>query len=135
MAIVSAEKISTLRKEDALEIGRKTLESVDSDSDLPSSNVIVIEKFKLQELWCKGILNDLSYTAFALELHDKPSLDLQQFSREWTVEDLSESQLDDGWKAKKLKVRSILNAICILDDKGVADCNFSAQVNQLSLFE
>jgi hypothetical protein len=51
------------------------------------------------------------------------------------MEDLSDSQVADGWKTKKLKVRSILNAICILDDKGAADCDFNAQVNQLSLFD
>jgi hypothetical protein len=96
---------------------------------------ISIDKYKLQELWCKGIINDLSYVAFALELHDKPTLDMQQFTRAWSVEDLSNSEKESGWKPKVLKVRSILNAICILDTKGMADCNFSAQVNQLSLFD
>lgn len=106
-----------------------------SESDLQDSPTIQIDRYKLQELWCKGILPDLSYVTFALELHDRPTLDMQQFSRDWSVEDLADSQIDDGWKPKKLKVRSILNAIAILDDKGLADCDFSAQVNQLSLFD
>lgn len=96
---------------------------------------IQIDKWKLQELWLKGIVNDLTYVAFALELHDKPTLDLQQFSRDWSIPEVSESQKDEGLKPKILKVRSILNAICILDNKGMADCDFSAQVNQLSLFD
>jgi hypothetical protein len=96
---------------------------------------IEISEWKLKELWCKGIVNDLTYVAFALQLHDKPTLDMMQFSRDWSIEDLSDDMKDGGWKPKKLKVRSILNAICILDDRGMADCDFSAQVNQLSLFE
>lgn len=98
-------------------------------------STILIDKYKLQELWCKGIINDLSYVAFALELHDKPTLDMHQFSRDWSIEDLSDSERESGWKPKVLKVRSILNAICILDAKGMADCDFSAQVNQLNLFD
>lgn len=96
---------------------------------------IQIDRSKLQEFWLKGIVNDLTYVAFALELHDKPTLDLQQFSRDWSVDELSDSQKDEGLKPKTLKVRSILNAICILDRKGMADCNFSVQVSQLSLFD
>lgn len=96
---------------------------------------IQIDRYKLQEFWLKGIVNDLTYVAFALELHDKPTLDLQQFSRDWSVGELSDNQRDEGLKPKTLKVRSILNAICVLDTKGMADCDFSAQVNQLSLFE
>jgi hypothetical protein len=96
---------------------------------------IQIDKYKLQELWSKGILNDLSYVSFALELHKKPTLDMIQFSREWSVDDLAESQLADGWRAKTLKVRSILNAFCILEDKGNLNCDFSVKVSQLSLFD
>jgi hypothetical protein len=101
----------------------------------PVSPRIFIDEFKLRELWCKGIFNDLAYVSFALELRSKSALDILQFSRDWSMEDLSDSQVADGWKTKKLKVRSILNAICILDDKGAADCDFNAQVNQLSLFD
>jgi hypothetical protein len=114
------------------EKSREEIASTKESIDVPT---ISIDKYKLQELWCKGIINDLSFVAFALELHRKPTLDMQQFSREWSVEDLSESERDNGWKPKVLKVRSILNAICILDNKGMADCNFEAQVNQLNLFD
>lgn len=104
---------------------------------VPMDNEPTIEigEWKLKELWCKGIVNDVTYVAFALQLHDKPTLDMMQFSRYWSIEDISDDMADGGWKPKKLKVRSILNAICILDDKGMADCDFSAQVNQLSLFD
>ena len=101
----------------------------------PVSPRIQIDEYKLRELWSKGILSDLAYVSFALELHNKPTLDILRFSRDWGVEDLAENQIADGWKAKRLKIRSILNAICILDDKGMADCDFNAQVNQLSLFD
>ena len=100
---------------------------------MTESNVI-IDKLKLQELWCKGIVNDLSYITFALQLQSKPNLDMLQFSREWSIEELSDEQSDDGWKAKKLKVRSILNAICILDEKNALICSFNASVSQLSIF-
>jgi hypothetical protein len=103
--------------------------------EAPVSPRIFIDEFKLRELWCKGIFSDLAYISFALELQSRPTLDILQFSRDWSMEDLSDSQLADGWKTKKLKVRSILNAICILDDRGMADCDFNAQVNQLSLFD
>lgn len=114
------------------EKSREEIAGTQESIDVPT---ISIDKYKLQELWCKGIINDLSFVAFALELHRKPTLDMQQFSREWSVEDLSESEKDSGWKPKVLKVRSILNAICILDNKSMADCTFEAQVNQLNLFD
>jgi hypothetical protein len=112
-----------------------TLEKPFPESDLKDSPIISIDRYKLQELWLNGIIPDLAYVTFALELHSRPTLDIQQFSRDWSVEDLSDAQLESGWKPKKLKIRSILNAICILDSKGLADCDFSAQVNQLSLFD
>lgn len=96
---------------------------------------IEIDDNKLQELWSKGILSDLAYVSLALELHNKPTFDISQFSRDWSVEDLSEDQTLDGWKAKTLKTRSILNAICILDNKGMASCDFSVKVTQLGLFD
>jgi hypothetical protein len=96
---------------------------------------IKISEYKLRELWSKGILSDLAYVAFALELQGKPTLDIVRFSYEWSVEDLDEGQILDGWKAKTLKIRSILNAMCVLSDKGLADCDFGAKVKQLSLFD
>jgi hypothetical protein len=101
----------------------------------PFKPCIEIDDNKLRELWSKGILSDLSYVSFALELHNKSSLDLQQFSRDWSVEDLAEDQILDGWKAKTLKIRAILNAICVLDSKGLAACDFNAKVTQLGLFD
>lgn len=100
-----------------------------------SNPIIEIDKDKLQKLWLKGIVNDLTYIALALELHDKATLNLQQFMRDWSVDDLSDSQKDEGLKPKAIKMRSILTVICVLDAKGMADCNFSVQVNQLSLFD
>lgn len=117
---------STIKKNDTNLQGLGTF-------NIPKTS-IKLDKWKLQLLWLKGIINDLTYVAFALELHDKPMLNLQQFSRDWSVEELSDNQKDEGLKPKILKVRSILNAICVLDAKGMADCDFSAQVNQLSLF-
>jgi hypothetical protein len=95
---------------------------------------IELDDCKIRELWSRGVLNDFGYITLALELHDKPSFDVVQFSRDWSVEDLSENEMAQGWKSKKLKIRSILNAICILEDKGMAICNYGVTVKQLSLF-
>jgi hypothetical protein len=54
---------------------------------------------------------------------------------EWSVTELSEFQVEEGWKNKLLKARSVLNAICILNDKGFSDVDFDVKVNQLSLFD
>lgn len=102
--------------------------------DIPKTSV-KIDEWKLRELWCKGIINDLSYITFALELESKANLNIENFARKWENVELSEEQIDDGWSKKKLKLRSVLNAISILDEKGLLGCSFNVKVEQLSLFE
>ena len=104
------------------------------DIDIPKTS-IKLDDWKLRELWCKGIINDLSYITFALELESKAAFNIDSFARKWENIELSEGQLDDGWKPKKLKIRTILNVISILDEKGLGCCDFNVKVSQLSLFE
>lgn len=102
--------------------------------DIPKSSV-KLDDWKLRELWCKGIINDLAYITFALELESKANFNIDSFIRKWENLELSEQQTNDGWKPKKLKLRSVLNAIAILDERGYLGCSFNIQVQQLSLFE
>lgn len=97
--------------------------------------MIEINETKLRELWCKGIINDITYIAFALQFGGDKNLDVSRFASEWSVTELSEFQVEEGWKAKILKVRSVLNAMCILNDKNFSDVDFDVKVNQLSLFD
>jgi hypothetical protein len=113
----------------------KPTESLGLNRVYPPAPSIEITEFKLRELWCKGILSDLAYISFALEFRTSTSLDVSRFASEWSVTELSESQIEDGWKNKLLKVRSVLNALCILNDKNLGDTDFSVKVNQLNLFE
>jgi hypothetical protein len=96
---------------------------------------ISLDEWKIKELWCKGVVNELAYISFALELNDSPSIDIVSFAMIWSVTELSEEQLDDGWKPKKLKPRSVMNAILVLDEKGFTSIDVSVKVNQLSLFD
>jgi hypothetical protein len=102
--------------------------------DIPKTS-IKLDDWKLRELWCKGIINDLSYITFALELESKATFNIDSFARKWENIELSEEQLNDGWKSKKLKIRTVLNVIGILDEKGLGCCDFNVKVSQLSLFE
>lgn len=102
--------------------------------DIPKTK-IELDDWKLRELWCKGIINDLSYIIFALELESKANFNIDSFVRKWECLELSEQQIDDGWKPKKLKLRSVLNTIAILDEKGLLGCDFNIKIQQLSLFE
>jgi hypothetical protein len=102
--------------------------------DIPKTT-IKLDEDKLRELWCKGIINDLSYITFALELESKAAFNIDSFARKWENVDLSEEQADDGWKSKKLKLRTVLNVIGILDEKGLGCCDFNVKVSQLSLFD
>lgn len=102
--------------------------------DTPKTK-IELDDWKLRELWCKGIINDLSYIIFALELETKANFNIDSFIRKWECLELSEQQADDGWKKKNLKLRSVLNTIAILDEKGLLGCEFSIKIQQLSLFE
>lgn len=102
--------------------------------DIPKTK-IEIDDWKLRELWCKGVINDLAYISFALELESKAAFNIDSFSRKWENVELSEEQIDDGWKPKKLKVRTILNVIGILDERGMMGCDFNIKVSQLSLFD
>lgn len=102
--------------------------------DIPKTN-IKLDDWKLRELWCKGIIPDLAYISFALELESKANFNIDSFVRKWENVELSEQQLEDGWKPKKLKLRTVLNTICVLNEKGVLGCDFQVSVNQLSLFE
>lgn len=102
--------------------------------DIPKTS-IKLDEYKLRELWCKGIINDLAYITFALELESKANFSIESFVRKWENVELSEQQADDGWKPKKLKLRAVLNAICALDDKGFLGCSFNVKVEQLSLFK
>lgn len=97
--------------------------------------IIEITESKIRELWCKGIMPDLVYVSFALEFNNGKSLDVSRFASEWSVTELSESMIREGWKAKILKVRSVLNALCILNDKNFSDTDITVKVNQLSLFD
>jgi hypothetical protein len=96
---------------------------------------IEITESKLRELWSKGVISDLAYVSFALEFNDGKSLEVSGFAREWSVAELSESMIEDGWRPKVLKVRSVLNALCILNDKNFSDTDITVKVNQLSLFD
>jgi hypothetical protein len=102
---------------------------------IPMELTIEITESKLRELWCKGVINDLSYVSFALEFNNGKSLEVSGFAREWSLTELSDSMVEDGWKPKILKVRSVLNALCILNDKNFTDTDITVKVNQLSLFD
>lgn len=102
--------------------------------DIPKTT-IKLDDWKLRELWCKGIINDLSYITFALELEPKAAFNIDSFARKWENTELSEDQIDDGWKPKKLKLRTVLNVIAVLDEKGMGCCDFNVKVSQLSLFD
>jgi hypothetical protein len=102
--------------------------------DIPKTSV-KLDDWKLRELWCKGIINDLSYITFALELESKANFNVESFAHKWENIELSDEQIEDGWKPKKLKLRSVLNTIAVLDEKGYLGCSFNVQVNQLSLFD
>jgi hypothetical protein len=101
--------------------------------DIPKSTII-LDEWKLRELWCKGIINDLAYITFALELESKAAFNIDSFTRKWENAELSEEQQDDGWKPKKLKLRTVLNVIAVLDERGMGCCDFNVKVSQLSLF-
>jgi hypothetical protein len=102
---------------------------------VPMELTIEITESKIRELWCKGIMPDLTYVSFALEFNNGKSLDVSRFASEWSVTELSESMIQEGWKAKILKVRSVLNAMCVLNDKNYSDTDITVKVNQLSLFD
>jgi hypothetical protein len=107
----------------------------DIPKTVPMELTIEITESKIRELWCKGIMPDLTYVSFALEFNNGKSLDVSRFASEWSVTELSESMIQEGWKAKILKVRSVLNAMCVLNDKNYSDTDISVKVNQLSLFD
>lgn len=132
----SSSKIMTITELDDLQIGVQVgaVAQCSKTFDIPKTS-IDLDDWKLRELWCKGVVNDLSYIVFALELESKANFNIESFVRKWECLDLSKEQTDDGWKPKKLKLRSVLNAICVLDDKGFLGCNFNVQVQQLSLFK
>lgn len=93
-------------------------------------------EYKLRELWSKGILPDLAYVSFALQFNPPiVSLDAAQFAREWSLDELSEFQVEEGWKVKRLKKRAILNAIAILEEKNMLVVQASITISQLSLFD
>lgn len=99
---------------------------------------VTLSECKLRELWNKGILPDLAYISFALEIEsNEPNFNAESFARNWSIspEDLTDLDHENGWKAKKLKARSVLNAIGILEEKGFASFNVNVQISQLSLFE
>jgi hypothetical protein len=102
--------------------------------DIPKTK-ITLDEWKLRELWCKGIINDLSYITFALELESKAMFNIDSFTRKWENVELSEEQQDDGWKSKKLKLRTVLNVIAALGERGMGCCEFNVKVSQLSLFD
>jgi hypothetical protein len=102
--------------------------------DIPKIT-ISLDEWKLRELWCKGIINDFSYITFALELESKAVFNIDSFTRKWENAELSEEQQDDGWKSKKLKLRTVLNVIAALDERGMGCCDFNVKVSQLSLFD
>lgn len=102
--------------------------------DIPKTK-IELDDWKLRELWCKGIINDLSYIIFALELESKANFNIDSFIRKWECLDLSEQQADDGWKKKNLKLRSVLNTIAILDEKSIISANLTASISQLTLYK
>lgn len=112
-----------------------TQESIGLTRIYPPEPTIEISEFKLRELWCKGIVNDLTYIAFALQFGGNKNLDVSRFVSEWSVTELSEFQIEEGWKNKMLKAKSVLGAICVLNDKGFSDIDFDVKVNQLSLFD
>jgi hypothetical protein len=109
------------------------------------SNNITLSEQKLHELWSKGVLPDMLYVCFALEMTmnepgscnaaAKVAFDVESFTKTWSInkEDLSELDLQEGWKPKTLKRRSVLNAICVLQEKGLACTNINVQVNQMDL--
>lgn len=99
---------------------------------------VTLSEGKLRELWNKGILPDLAYISFALEIESNaPSFDAELFARTWSIspEELSELDYENGWKPKKLKPRSVLNAIGVMQEKGFGSFNINVQISQLSLFE
>jgi hypothetical protein len=102
--------------------------------DIPKST-ITLDEWKLRELWCKGIINDLTYITFALDLESKAAFNIDSFTQKWENAELSEEQQDDGWKSKKLRLRTVLNVIATLDARGMGCCDFSVRVSQLSLFD
>lgn len=131
----------------SFESAKNALEAIEKIKDgvsnvQPSETVsmqpeITLSESKLRELWSKGILPDLAYTAFALEIErHEANFDVEKFARDWSIAavELTEFDYENGWKPKKLKKRSILNAICILEEKNLATNQTNVQV-QLSIFD
>jgi hypothetical protein len=138
VAIVSAEMMSTLPSEAAKEVMQKIVGSI---KPLASETVsmqpeITLSESKLRELWNKGVLPDLAYIAFALEIERGNDIDAEVFARNWSVsaEELSEIDYENGWKPKRLKKRSVVNAILILEEKLLLTNQMDIQV-QLNLFD
>ena len=118
-----------------MRIGMKPMES-QTIPMLNDTEDLSISEYKLRELWSKGILSDLAYISFALQFNPaRASLDAAQFAREWSLDELSEFQVEEGWKVKRLKKRAILNAIAILEEKGFLIADTTVSLSQLSLFD
>ena len=102
-------------------------------------STIKIDSEKLTELWNKGVLNDLAYISFALSFDIHPSastmLDVQDFCNRWSVDDVSEQMVEDGWKKKILKPKTVVNALFILEEKLFTAQKVSVNLVQLSLFD
>lgn len=121
---------------------KNALEALKDMDVQPSQTVsmrpeITLSNTKLRELWSKGILPDLAYVTFALEIdRGEVNFDVDLFAIKWSIapEDLSELDYENGWKPKRLKKRSVLNAICILEEKQLATNQTKVAV-QLSIFD
>jgi hypothetical protein len=97
-------------------------------------NQLNLSETKIRELWSKGIVPDTLYVCFALEITaNDPVFNSVEFARQWSIEkdDLTELQLETGWKPKTLKSKSVLAAICLLEEKGLAQTSISVQISQL----
>ena len=92
----------------------------------------------LKQMWSFGVMSDLSYIIFAIksESDSDEQWSIDSFIHRWAIwkEELGEQELEDGWKPKTLKKRQVLNAISILEEKGLLAPKIEIEVGQLSLF-
>lgn len=120
---------------EAIDEIKKTVKLVPTET-VSMQPEITLSESKLRELWNKGVLPDLAYVAFALEIERGNDIEAEVFARNWSVaaEELSEIDYENGWKPKKLKKRSVVNAILVLEEKMLLTNQMDIQV-QLSLFD
>ena len=103
-------------------------------------NSVKIDSENLTMLWNKGIVGDIAYIAFALSLDIQSktptALDVQDFCNRWSVEDVSEQMVEDGWKKKILKPKAVVNALFVLEEKMLITQNINhVNIAQITLLD